>query len=200
MDGRPTSIIRTLALLLALLPLACARPATAPGTAVVSTPAPVPPAAPTWPDAAQVPQTPAPDEAAATPAEAAKETFVSRPELPDVHFASGEVRVERRDLTTLDATATWLKANPAQLVIVEGHTDVVGPRAANRALAQRRARWVMDYLVAKGVPAARITVVTRGESETVCADKSPACQRRNRRVHFLVRDSSPVQLSASPNP
>ena len=196
--GRTISIARALPLLLALLPLACARPVTAPGPVAVSAPAPVPPAAPTWPDAAQVPQTP--DEAAATPAEPAKETFVSRPELPDVHFASGEVRVERRDVPTLDAAATWLKANPAQLVIVEGHTDVVGPRAANRALAQRRARWVMDYLVAKGVPAERITVVTRGESETLCADKSPACQRRNRRVHFLVRDSSPLQLSASPNP
>jgi peptidoglycan-associated lipoprotein len=196
--GRSMSTIRILPLLLALLPLACARPATAPRTAAASTPAPVPPAAPTWPDAAQVPQTS--DEAAATPAEPAKETFVSRPELPDVHFASGEVRVERRDLPTLDAAATWLKANPAQLVIVEGHTDAVGPRAANRALAQRRARWVMDYLVAKGVPTERITVVTHGESETLCADKSPACQRRNRRVHFLVRDSSPVQLSASPSP
>ena len=97
------------------------------------------------------------------------------------------------------AAAAWLRANPSQLVIVEGYTDVIGPRAANLALAQRRARWVMDYLVTKGVPAERITAVARGETGLLCADRSPGCQSRNRRVHFLVRDSEPVQLSASPS-
>jgi outer membrane protein OmpA-like peptidoglycan-associated protein len=116
-----------------------------------------------------------------------------------VHFASGEIHVERRELAALDAAAAWLKANPSQLVIVEGYTDVVGPRAANLALAQRRARWVMDYLVTKGVPAERITAVARGESGSLCADRSAACQGRNRRVHFLVRESGPLQLSVSPS-
>ena len=57
----------------------------------------------------------------------------------------------------------------------------------------------MDYLVTKGVPAERITAVARGEHGTVCADRSAACQGRNRRVHFLVRESEPLQLSASPS-
>jgi outer membrane protein OmpA-like peptidoglycan-associated protein len=182
-----------LALALALLPLGCARSTEPARAAAVAGPAPAaaPPPAPTWPDAAPAPDVPAP--------EAGTETFIAREELPDVHFASGEIRVERRELTTLDAAAAWLKANPSQLVIVEGYTDVVGPRAANLALAQRRARWVMDYLVAKGVPADRITAVARGESGILCADRSAACQSRNRRVHFLVRESGPLQLSASPS-
>lgn len=185
-----------LALALALLPIGCARSTEPVRAAAVSAPVPAsPPApapAPAWPDAAPAPDVPAP--------EAAPETFVERAELPDVHFASGEIRVERRELATLDAAATWLRANPGQLVIVEGYTDVVGPRAANLTLAERRARWVMDYLVAKGVPAERITAVARGESGVLCADRSAACQSRNRRVHFLVRESGPVQLSASPSP
>jgi outer membrane protein OmpA-like peptidoglycan-associated protein len=183
------------ALGVAILPLGCARPIEpAPVAAVaVTAPAPVaaPPLAPAWPDAAPAPDLPAP--------EAPAETFRARTELPDVHFASGEIHVARRELTALDAAAAWLKANPGQLVIVEGYTDVVGPRAANLALAQRRARWVMDYLVTKGVPAERITAVARGESGIVCADRSAACQSRNRRVRFLVRESEPLQLSASPS-
>lgn len=188
-------IARAVTLALALLPLGCARPVEPARVAVVTAvaPAPVtaPPPAPTWPDAAPAPDLPTP--------EAAGETFVARAELPDVHFASGEIHVDRRELATLDAAAAWLRANSSQLVIVEGYTDVVGPRAANLALAQRRARWVMDYLVTKGVPAERITAVARGESSTVCADRSAACQGRNRRVHFLVRESGPLQLSASPS-
>jgi outer membrane protein OmpA-like peptidoglycan-associated protein len=188
-------VARVITLALALLPLGCARPVEPARVAVVTAaaPAPVtaPPPAPTWPDAAPAPDLPTPESTA--------ETFIARAELPDVHFASGEIHVDRRELAALDTAAAWLKANPRQLVIVEGYTDVVGPRAANLALAQRRARWVMDYLVTKGVPAERITAVARGESGTVCADRSAACQGRNRRVHFLVRESGPLQLSASPS-
>ncbi|HEX9746937.1 MAG TPA: OmpA family protein [Methylomirabilota bacterium] len=184
---------RVVALALALLPLGCVRPTEPARAAAVTVPAPAPaaPAAPTWPDAAPAPDVPTP--------EAMTETFIAREELPDVHFASGEIRVERRELTTLDAAAAWLKANPSQLVIVEGYTDAVGPRAANLALAERRARWVMDYLVTRGVPAERITAVARGESGILCADPSAACRSRNRRVHFLARESGPRQLSASPS-
>jgi outer membrane protein OmpA-like peptidoglycan-associated protein len=179
-----------------LLPLGCARPIEPARVAAVTTPAPAPapasPPAPTWPDAAPAPDLPTP--------EASAETFVAREELPDVHFASGEIHVERRDLAVLDTAAAWLRANPSQLVIVEGYTDAVGPRAANLALAQRRAQWVMDYLVTKGVPAERITAVARGETGLLCADRSAACQSRNRRVRFLARESGPLQLSASPSP
>jgi outer membrane protein OmpA-like peptidoglycan-associated protein len=179
-----------------LLPLGCARPIEPARVAAVTTPAPAPapasPPAPTWPDAAPAPDLPTP--------EASAETFVAREELPDVHFASGEIHVERRDLAVLDTAAGWLRANPSQLVIVEGYTDAVGPRAANLALAQRRAQWVMDYLVTKGVPAERITAVARGETGLLCADRSAACQSRNRRVRFLARESGPLQLSASPSP
>jgi outer membrane protein OmpA-like peptidoglycan-associated protein len=42
-------------------------------------------------------------------------------------------------------------------------------------------------------------VVSRGEDRTRCADHRAACQSRNRRVHFLVRESETVQISASPS-
>jgi outer membrane protein OmpA-like peptidoglycan-associated protein len=180
-------------LALALLPLGCARPAAPPHTAAVA-PAPVPPP-PVSPE-----PVPGPDPAAAPAPEPEPPTFATRAELPDVHFASGEVRVERAELAALDAVAVWLAANPTQLVMVEGHTDTAGPRAANLSLAQRRARWVMDYLIARGVAPERITAVARGEQETLCADASAACQRRNRRVQFLVRESGPLQVSATPTP
>jgi peptidoglycan-associated lipoprotein len=189
------------ALAAALLPLGCAKHADPPRAASVTavTAAPTPPAAPTWPDAAPVPGAPAPDAAGPVPMPERMAEFASRGELKDVHFASGQIHAQHADLRALDAAAAWLKANPDQLVILEGYTDIAGPRAANLALAQRRAKWVMDYLVGKGVPASRITVVSRGEDGVLCADKTTACQGRNRRVHFLVRESGPLQVSASPS-
>jgi peptidoglycan-associated lipoprotein len=183
-------------LALAVLPWGCATHTGSMQTAAVVAP---PPPAPVVPDAAPVSAAPSPDQAAVAPAPEPVKEFAARDELKDVHFASGEIQVRPSDRKALDAAAAWLKANRSQLVILEGHTDVAGRRAVNLGLAQARAKWVMDYLVAKGVPASRITVVSRGEDGTLCADKSTACQNRNRRVHFLVRESGPLQVSASPS-
>src|ERR1700675_36936 len=95
-------VARVLALALVLLPLGCARPPEPARVVAVTVPAPAPapPPAPTWPDAAPAPDVLAP--------EATTETFIAREELPDVHFASGEIRVERREIAALDAAAAWL--------------------------------------------------------------------------------------------
>ncbi|HEX5532064.1 MAG TPA: OmpA family protein [Methylomirabilota bacterium] len=182
---------------LAMLIVGCARHAEGPPAAGLTAEAPAaPPPAPVWPDAAAAPEAPTEDAAGPTGTAAG---FSARENLPDLHFASGRVDVQRSERNALDAAATWLKANPEQLVILEGYTDVAGPQAANLALARRRAKWVMDYLVGKGIAAGRITVVSRGESEPLCAERSAACQGRNRRVRFLVRDTGPVQVTASPS-
>ena len=183
-----------------LLAVGCAARHEPPPTVAVAAPpsAPATPLpAPTWPDAASAPGAPTPDAAGPVPDPERIAEFAPREELKDVHFASGQFHVERRDLASLDAAVAWLKSNPSQLVILEGYSDAAGARAANLTLAQRRATWVMRYLVGHGIPASRITVVSRGEGGALCADRSAACQSRNRRVHFLVRESETVQISAS---
>jgi peptidoglycan-associated lipoprotein len=192
-----TTIGRVALALAVLAPLGvgCAHHVDAPTpTAVTATPPATPPAPPVWPDAA-----PAPDTAGSTPGADPAATFSTRAELPDVHFASGQVRADRDGRKALDAAAAWLKAHQEQLVILEGYTDAAGPRLANLALAQRRAKWVMDYLVARGVAPSRITVVSRGEDGALCADRRTTCQGQNRRVHFLVRDTGSAQVTAAPS-
>jgi OOP family OmpA-OmpF porin len=190
-----------LAALLCALALcaACAHSAPPPAT-VAAVPAPTPspaPPAPVWPDAAPAPEAPAPDAAGPVPAPGPADGFTVSEHLPDVHFASGRIQVQATERPVLDAAVTWLKANPTQIVIIEGYTDAAGPQAANRVLAQQRAAWVMAYLVGRGVAASRITVVSRGETGALCADRSPACQGTNRRVHFLIRDTSSPQVNAA---
>lgn len=185
---------------LALLTVGCARHAQGPAAAAVTAAAPAtPPPAPVWPDAAAAPEAPTEDAAGPAPETGPTAGFSARESLPDLHFASGQVEVLRSERKALDAAAAWLKVNPEQLVILEGYTDVAGPQAANLALARRRARWVMDYLIGRGIAASRITVVSRGETGALCADRSASCQGRNRRVHFLVRDIGSVQVTASPS-
>jgi len=90
-----------------LLAVGCAArhepaPTVAAGAAPPAAPA-TPLLAPTWPDAAPVPEASAPDAAGPAPDPERIAEFAPREELKDVHFASGHIQVERRDLASLDA-------------------------------------------------------------------------------------------------
>lgn len=113
--------------------------------------------------------------------------FSALPELADVRFAPGQITVGSAGRKILDRVVQWLKANPAAQVMIEGHTDDLGPRDVNRAIAEQRARSVMQYLVANGIESERISVTSYGSDQPVCTAKTSACRAKNRRVRFLVR-------------
>jgi peptidoglycan-associated lipoprotein len=45
----------------------------------------------------------------------------------------------------------------------------------------------MNYLVAQGVQASRITIISYGEERPTCTEKTEECWTKNRRAHFLVK-------------
>jgi len=49
------------------------------------------------------------------------------------------------------------------------------------------AKAAMNYLVAQGVAARRITIISYGEERPQCTDHNEACWAKNRRAHFLVK-------------
>jgi len=83
---------------------------------------------------------------------------------------------------TLDGQATWLMTNTDYQAIIEGHADEQGTREYNLALGARRSNAAKEYLVSKGVPEARLRVVSYGKERPieVCSDE--ACYAKNRRA------------------
>ncbi|MBI2219279.1 MAG: peptidoglycan-associated lipoprotein Pal [Candidatus Rokubacteria bacterium] len=112
---------------------------------------------------------------------------MSVPELKDIFFDFDKYDIRPEDAKTLDVNASWLKANPNQLVLIEGHCDERGTNEYNLALGERRAKAAMNYLVSQGVQASRITIISYGEERPVCTDKNEGCWSKNRRSHFLVK-------------
>lgn len=108
-------------------------------------------------------------------------------DLPDIHFDYDRAEIREADAKVLDANATWLKTHADHLVLVEGHCDERGTSEYNTALGDRRAKATMNYLVSRGVPAARITVISYGEERPTCAQRGAECWARNRRAHFQVK-------------
>ena len=113
--------------------------------------------------------------------------YVDHADLKDVHFEFDKSDIRTEDTTVLDANARWLKSNAGHLVLIEGHCDERGTNEYNVALGDRRARSTRNYLVAQGIAADRITVVSYGEERPACSDKSEGCWQKNRRAHFRVK-------------
>lgn len=113
------------------------------------------------------------------------------PELRDIYFDLGKATIRPGDTKVLDATAAWLRAHPDQLVLIEGHCDVQGlagrKQELNMALGERRAQAAMNYLVAQGVQATRIIILSYGEERPLCTEQDDRCWSQNRRSRFLVK-------------
>ena len=107
-------------------------------------------------------------------------------DLPDIYFDFDRYALRPDAQKILDANAVWLRANGDAQVLVEGHTDERGTDAYNLALGELRATAARNYLVAHGVAAGRISVISYGEQQPQCTVRTEECWARNRRAHFRV--------------
>jgi outer membrane protein OmpA-like peptidoglycan-associated protein len=85
-----------------------------------------------------------------------------------------------------DAAAVFLEYRKTA-IIAQGHTDSTGSESYNQELSERRAKAVMNYLIAQGVDAARITAVGYGEAHPVADNGTAAGRSLNRRVDLLLK-------------
>ena len=86
----------------------------------------------------------------------------------------------------LDRQAAFLKARPETRVLIGGHADERGTREYNLALGERRASSARDYLVAKGVNAARIRIISYGKERPKAVGSTEAAWRQNRRAETVL--------------
>ncbi|MEN9925339.1 MAG: hypothetical protein RL268_1465 [Pseudomonadota bacterium] len=107
--------------------------------------------------------------------------------LPDgVTFDVGSSTLKPEFRATLDKVAQSLIQYPNSLVDVYGHTDSTGSDAFNQTLSESRARTVMNYLISRGVPAARLRSQGFGETMPVASNDTADGRARNRRVEIKI--------------
>jgi outer membrane protein OmpA-like peptidoglycan-associated protein len=89
------------------------------------------------------------------------------------------------DENTLNADVQWLKAHPSDRFFIEGYASATGTAAYNLRLSDRRADWVRQLLISKGIAADRIVLaVPWGMLYPACVEDTDACHAKNRVVRF----------------
>ena len=144
-----------------------------------SPPPPPPPPPPAPVDTTPPPPPPPP------PVEEPK-PVLQESQFQTVYFDFDKFNLRADAKASLDANYALLNEFPDAIVKVEGHCDERGTVEYNLSLGEKRAKAVMDYLVGKGIAAARLSIISYGKERPIDPGHSEAAWDKNRRAEFKV--------------
>ncbi len=106
--------------------------------------------------------------------------------LDDVNFETGKADLKPGSFPVLDELVAYLTRKDDERIEIGGHTDNVGKPAANIILSMNRAKTVMDYIISKGIDAARLTAKGYGMSQPIVSNATKEGKAINRRTEVKI--------------
>lgn len=103
-----------------------------------------------------------------------------------VLFSVDQSTLSAEAIGTLNAQVGWLTQNPGVPVMIEGHADERGTTEYNLALGSSRASAVRNYMVSRGIPDGRISIITFGRERPLATCAEERCFAQNRRAVTVV--------------
>lgn len=101
-------------------------------------------------------------------------------------FDQFSIKGESQDIVVVNSKYFNKSQNQDMKIKLEGNCDEWGTDEYNTALGLKRAKAVKDSLIASGVDASRVSMVSYGENSPVCQEKTKECWAKNRRVDFKL--------------
>ncbi len=114
----------------------------------------------------------------------AKKVFV----FDNIQFKFNSSMLVQEYNPVINEIVLTLLNNPDIKVEISGHTCNMGKASYNMWLSERRAKRVMDYLIAKGVDPSRLTSIGFGLTKPLNDNSTNALRIKNRRVEIKVMD------------
>lgn len=99
-------------------------------------------------------------------------------------FDSSVVKISERPKA--DEVADQLKLMPEHKLLIDGHCDERGTEEYNRALGERRALALREYLIGRGIGGERIRTRSWGEDRPVDPGHNEEAWAKNRRGEFIL--------------
>ncbi len=106
--------------------------------------------------------------------------------LENIAFDVNSAILKEEAHAELDKILKVMFDYPSLTIDVEGHTDETGGSSYNGKLSKQRAQVVCDYMIKKGMPAARLKPIGFGATMPICTKETEECRRKNRRVEFRI--------------
>ena len=113
--------------------------------------------------------------------------------LKNIYYEFDKDVLTPESKATIDTTLMQILIdNPLIIIEIGSHTDSKGSMAYNEDLSRRRAISVVDYLISKGIPDARLKAKGYGETDPIAPNKNadgtdnPEGRAKNRRTEFKV--------------
>ncbi|MFN3614667.1 MAG: OmpA family protein [Rubrimonas sp.] len=119
------------------------------------------------------------------------------PAAGEIRFGTNRTDYDASVIAQLDRLAKAQAATGAGVALIVGHADAQGQAAYNLALSERRARAIAQDLIARGVPAAAVSIEARGQGQPAVPTPDGVAEPANRRV--TVTFAAPGAYPA-PNP
>ncbi len=88
--------------------------------------------------------------------------------------------ISKANATKLSGLSTNVK------IKLEGNCDEWGTDEYNYALGLKRAKAAKDALIADGISSSQISLVSFGESNPACTERTVNCWKQNRRVEYKL--------------
>lgn len=106
--------------------------------------------------------------------------------LRNIFFDYDKATLRPESKTELDRVFQLLNDNPRMVVEIGGHTDSDGSDTYNQKLSENRAISVVEYLVDKGIPSARLQAKGYGEKVAIDTNETPEGKQNNRRTELKI--------------
>ena len=103
-----------------------------------------------------------------------------------VYFDFDQSTISGAERGKLTAVAEWFKSNPGHSLFLAGHADKRGTPEYNRALGERRADAVREFLVGLGLPAGTLYTNSYGSDRPAVDGDTEEAYAKNRRVEIGV--------------
>jgi outer membrane protein OmpA-like peptidoglycan-associated protein len=104
-----------------------------------------------------------------------------------LYFVRNTSNLTHESREVLSEVTRTIKNRKSNEVYVVGHTDRVGTEEYNRELSSRRANYVRDQLVFKGIKSGTLFVSFYGEEKPLVKTEDEVPEPLNRRVEVIVR-------------
>jgi len=102
-------------------------------------------------------------------------------------FNSTKFNPDPQNDKSLSDFKAWLDKYPESMLLITGHSDLVGTEEFNQALGLKRATIVSKYVESKGINPQRIITESKGESSPAASYLTAEGRAKNRRTELTIK-------------